>query len=52
MNIVIPYITLSARKPIDIDYSALTEGIETNSTTPLFKVGGRIRRTKYKNSFS
>ena len=33
-------------------YSALTEETETNSTAPKFKVGCRVRITKYKNLFS
>ena len=40
------------KKPINADYSALTEKIETNYKTPKFKVNDRVRITKYKNSFS
>ena len=36
-------------KPINADYSALTEKIETNPTAPKFKVSDRVRITKYKN---
>ena len=34
------------KKPINSDYSALTEKIETNSKTPKFKVKDRVRITK------
>ena len=40
------------KKPINADYSALTEKIETNPKAPKFKVNDRIRITKYKNVFS
>ena len=40
------------KKPINADYSALTEKIETNSKAPKFKVNDRVRITKYKNIFS
>ena len=40
------------KKPINADYSALTEKIETNLKAPKFKVNGRVRITKYKNVFS
>ena len=40
------------KKPINDDYSALTEKIETNLKAPKFKVNGRVRITKYKNIFS
>ena len=39
-------------KPINADYSALSEKIETNLKAPKFKVNGTIRITKYKNIFS
>ena len=38
--------------PINADYFALSEKIETNSKLPKFKVGDRFRITKYKNIFS
>ena len=34
------------KKPINADYSALTEKIETNSKAPKFKVNHRVRITK------
>ena len=37
------------KKPINTDYSALTEKIETNPKAPKFKVSGIA---KYKNIFS
>ena len=40
------------KKPINVDYSALTEKIETNSKAPKFKVNDRVRIIKYKNIFS
>ena len=40
------------KKPINADYSALTEKIETNSKAPKFKVNDKLRITKYKNIFS
>ena len=40
------------KRPINPDYSALTEKIETNSKAPKFKVNDRVRTTKYKNIFS
>ena len=39
-------------KPINSDYSALTEKIETILKTPKFKVNDRVGITKYKNIFS
>ena len=40
------------KNPIDADYSALTENIETNVTASKFKVNDRVRITKHKNIFS
>ena len=40
------------KKPINADYSALTEKSETNPEAPKFKVNNRVRITKYKNIFS
>ena len=40
------------KKPINADYSALTEKIKTNLKAPKFKVNDRVRITKYKNIFS
>ena len=39
-------------KPINLDYSALAEKIETNHKAPKFRVKDRVRITKYKNIFS
>ena len=43
---------LLIKKPINPDYSALTEKIETNSKAIKYGVNDRIRITKYKNIFS
>ena len=40
------------KKPINADYSASTEKIDTNPKAPKFKVNNRVRITKYKNIFS
>ena len=40
------------KKPINADYSASTENIESNCKAPKFKVNDRVRITKYKNIFS
>ena len=40
------------KKPINADYSALTEKIEMNHKAPTLKVNDRVRITKYKNIFS
>ena len=40
------------KKPINADYSALTEKNETNLKAPKFKVNDIVRITKYKNIFS
>ena len=40
------------KNPINADYSALNEKIETNPKAPKFKVNDRVRITKYKNNFS
>ena len=34
------------KEPIDADYSALTENIESNPKAPKFKVNDRVRITK------
>ena len=39
------------KKPVNADYSALTEEIGTNPKAPKFKVNDRVRITKYKNIF-
>ena len=40
------------KKPINVDYSALTEQIETNLKASNFKVNDRVRITKCKSIFS
>ena len=40
------------KKPVNADYSALTEKIQTNPKAPKFKVNDGVRITKYKNIFS
>ena len=37
------------KKPINVEYSALTEKIETNHKAPKFKVNDKVRITKHKN---
>ena len=39
-------------KPINADYSALTEKMESNHKVSKFKVNNRVRTIKYKNIFS
>ena len=39
-------------KPVNADYSALTEKIKTNPKAPEFKVNDRISITKYRSIFS
>ena len=36
------------KKPINADYSALSENIESNPKAPKFKVNDRVRITKHK----
>ena len=38
------------KKPIDADYSALTENFEANSKAPKFEVNNSVRITKYKRN--
>ena len=40
------------KKPVDANCSALTEEIEINPKALKFKVGDRVRITKYKNIIS
>ena len=40
------------KKPINVDYSASIENIESNPKAPKLKVNGRVRITKYKNIFN
>ena len=37
------------KNPIDTDYSALSEKVETNLKSPKLKFGDKVRITKYKN---
>ena len=37
------------KKPVNVEYSALTEKIETNHKAPKFKVNDKVRITKHKN---
>ena len=39
------------KKPINADYSALAEKIETNTKAPQLEVNDRVRIIKYKNIF-
>ena len=40
------------KKPINTDYSALSEEVESSHKSPKFKDGDRVRVIKYKNIFS
>ena len=40
------------KAPINVDYSTLSEKIETNPKVSNFKVNDGVRITKYKNIFS
>ena len=40
------------KKPIDADYSDLTENIEANPKAAKFKVNDSVRIIKYKDTFS
>ena len=40
------------KKPINVDYSALTEKSETNPITLKFKINDRVRITRHINTFS
>ena len=44
--------SINKKTPINVNYSALTEKIETNPKAPKFKVKDRVRITKVKNIFS
>ena len=52
MNTITIIVILVVKKPIDADYSILTEEIETNPKARKFKVGDRVRTTEHKNIFS
>ena len=47
-----PYHRCINKKPINVDYSALTEKSQTNSKAPKSKVNDRVRIIQYKNIFS
>ena len=49
MNTIILVIILLVKKPINADYSALTEENGTNPKLSKFKVGDRVRIITYKN---
>ena len=40
------------KRPINVDFSDLTETIKTNPKSSKFKVNEKVRITKYKNIFS
>ena len=40
------------KKPVEVDYSALNDEIESSHKVPKFKVGDIVRITKYENIFS
>ena len=46
------YYNSITEKPINPDYSALTQNIEINPKASKFNVNDRVRITKYKNIFS
>ena len=52
MNAIIVTIVLLVKKPIDANDYALTWKIEANFKVPKFKIGDRVRTTKYQNIFS
>ena len=44
--------SINKKNPINVDYSTLSEKIETNPKVSNFKVNDGVRITKYKNIFS
>ena len=52
MTTIIIIIDLLLKKPIDADYSALTDENESSHKVPKFKIDDRVRITKNKNIFS
>ena len=52
MNTITLIIILLVKKLVDVNYSSLTEDIETNPQAPKFKVGDRVKIIKYKNIFA
>ena len=49
MNKIKLNIILLVKIPIDAGYSALTDEVESSHKTPKFKVGDKVRITKYKS---
>ena len=47
-----PYHRSIGQKPIHAEHSGLTEELKSSDKAPKFKVGDRVRITKYKNIFS
>ena len=43
------YHHLINKKPINVNYSASTENIKSNTKASKFKINYRVRTTKYKN---
>ena len=52
MNAIILIIVLLTKEPIDGDYCTFTEDIGTNPKSTKFRIGDKVRITKYKNTFS
>ena len=52
INATLLIITLSTKKPINDDYSALIEKIETNLKVCKYTVNDRVNTWKYKKIFS
>ena len=53
MNTIIQYHTTIKMKPIDVkDNTYINTNKETNDKSPKFKVGDRVRISKYKNIFT
>ena len=52
MNTIILIIVRLVKKPVDANYSALTEETELSHKVPKFKFGHRVMITKYNNIFS
>ena len=52
INTIILIIILLRKKPINADYSTLSENTESNLKASKLKVNDRLRVTTYKNTFS
>ena len=52
INTILLIIILLIKRPINTDYSALKDKLETNPKAIKFKVIDRVRITKYKNIIS